>query len=146
MKNTSNKQVQIRKGTHRCDGSVLIVTLGIIAILFAMVAVTLHSTANKYLTAYQWASWQEALQGAETGADIAMNELRKDIQADSTKIAWVGWKLGKYVTINGKQVKDPDPTHYDTITSAGTWPNNHGNGGGNSTVFDIVQSSGAGSL
>ena len=146
MKDPNNKQIQIRKNTHRYDGSVLIVTLGIIAILFAMVAVTLHSTANKYLTAYQWASWQEALQGAETGADIAMNELRKDITNDSTKVAWVGWRLGKYVTVNGKTMKDPDPNHYDTITGDGTWPNNQGNGGGNSTVFRIVQPDGSSSF
>jgi len=142
MKTPNNKQIQMRKGTHRCDGSVLIVTLGIMAILFAMVAVTLQSTANKYLTAYQWASWQEALQGAETGADIAMNELRKDINANSTKIAWVGWKLGKYVTINGKKIKDPNPRNYDTIDANGYFPNNHGNGGGDSTRFTIVTGDG----
>src|SRR5436853_6292012 len=127
MKNTDNRKLQLRKRTHDCNGSVSIVTLGIIAILLMIVGITMQSTANKYLTAYQWASWQEALQGAETGADIAMNELRKDMQADSTKIPWVGWKLGKYVTVNGRTMKDPDPSHYDVITSTGTWPNNHGN-------------------
>src|SRR5438067_13805818 len=110
MKNPNNNQIQIRKGAHRCDGSVLIVTLGIIAILFAMVAVTLHSTTNKYFTAYQWASWQEALQGAESGADITMAEMRKDIQG-ATSVPWVGWKVGTYATVNGKLVKDASSEH-----------------------------------
>ena len=146
MTKTSNQLIQMRKGNHRCDGSVLIVTLGVLSILFVMVAVTLQSTANKYLTAYQWASWQEALQGAETGADIAMNEMRKEMNNDSTKIPWVGWKLGNYVTINGRIVKDPDTSHYKTIASDGTWPQNQGNGGGNSTPFKIVQPDGTSSL
>src|SRR5437762_11177009 len=127
MKNTNNKQFQVRKGTHRCDGSVLVVTLGIIAILFAMVAVTLHSTANKYFTAYQWASWQEALQGAESGADIAIAELRKDMALthnSGNTPAWAGWKMGKYGTMNGVKVRDPGS--YKTVASDGTWLDNSG--------------------
>src|SRR5438477_40699 len=142
MKNTDNRKLQLRKRTHDCNGSVSIVTLGIIAILLMIVGITMQSTANKYLTAYQWASWQEALQGAESGADIAMIEMRKDMAADSSKPAWVGWRLGKYVTVNGKKVKDSDSSHHDVIGSDGSFANNHGNGVGNGTEFNMLQPDG----
>ncbi|HST29538.1 MAG TPA: hypothetical protein VLK27_01720, partial [Chthoniobacterales bacterium] len=56
-------------------GSVLIVTLALVAILMLLIGTTFLSSANKYLTAYQWASWQEALQGAGSAADIAIAEM-----------------------------------------------------------------------
>jgi hypothetical protein len=107
------------------QGSVLLVTIGIVAILMVIVGVTLLSTTNKYFTAYQWASWQEALQGAESGADITMGEMRKDIM-NSASVPWVGWKVGTYTTLNGKQVKDAssekpiDNTGYFTKTGGST--------------------------
>src|SRR5437762_2845275 len=138
MKNTNNKQFQVRKGTHRCDGSVLVVTLGIIAILFAMVAVTLHSTANKYFTAYQWASWQEALQGAESGADLAMGELRKDADNTSATIPWAGWNLGNYVSVNGNKTLQKDVSSYKALAADGTYLDNSGGGNGNQKAFSVT--------
>lgn len=113
------------------QGSILVVTLGIVVVLMVIVAVTLMSTTNKYFTAYQWASWQEALQGAESGADIAMGEMRKDIQG-STAIPWVGWKVGTYQTVNGKQVYDDSSER--TIDNTGYFLQS---GGGNSTRFNL---------
>ena len=121
----------IRKNQQTEQGSVLLVTIGIIAILMMLVGVTLVSTTNKYFTAYQWASWQEALQGAESGADIAMGEMRKDIQSSSS-VPWVGWKVGSYVTVNGKQTYSPGSER--VIDSTGYF---NQSGGGNSTLFNL---------
>src|SRR5436190_5632907 len=113
-------------------GSVLVVTLGLIVILLAIVGVTLMSVSNKYFTAYQWASWQESLQGAESGADITMAEMRKDVQG-STSIPWVGWKVGTYtIDANGKKLLNPG-TERD-VDGTGTF-NQSGNG--NPTTFNL---------
>lgn len=109
---TASKSLQARLGgafhlrSAGEQGSVLMITLGMAAILAFIVAVTLKSTSNKYLTAYQWASWQEALQGAESGADMAMAEMRKDVNP-AVSVAFAGWKLGTYRTVNGKKATDP---------------------------------------
>lgn len=121
---------------NQSEGSVLIVTLALVAILMLLIGTTMMSTANKYFTAYQWASWQEALQGAESGADIAMAEMRKDIQASPSATPWVGWNLGNYKTVNGARQKDP--TTYKAIDSSGTFADNNGNGNGNQTAFSIA--------
>jgi hypothetical protein len=105
------------------EGSVLMVSFGIMAILLLLVAITLKSTANKYLTAYQWASWQEALQGAESGADIAMAEMRKDV--NGTSGAFAGWTA----SINGVSKQ---------LDANGYYPANQGGGGGNATLFTLT--------
>ena len=117
---------------HRKDerGSVLLVVFFIVAVLMVLIGVTLTSTTNKYFTAYQWASWQEALQGAESGADIAMGEMRKDIQG-ATSVPWVGWKVGTYATVNGKLVKDASSEH--PIDSTGYFSKS----GGSTTLFNL---------
>ena len=107
----------------REQGSVLMVSFGILTVLLLLVAITLRSTSNKYLTAYQWASWQEALQGAESGADIAMGEMRKDVTASSP--GFVGWTLN-----TGGFNK--------TIDSNGSFAANSGGGGGNTTPFNLL--------
>jgi len=81
----------LRPAGNGRDGSVMLVTILLIAILMLIVGTTMMSTVNKYFTAYQWASWQEALQGAESGADIAMAEMRKDSQG--TGSAFAGWTV-----------------------------------------------------
>ena len=112
----------------------MLVAMITVLILALMIGATLLRTTNKYFTAYQWASWQEALQGAESGADIAMAEMRKDI--NTTQTPWAGWSVGKYKTVNGVQTKDV--SSYKQIASNGTFSNNNGgNGGGNSTTFNI---------
>lgn len=122
------------------DGSVMIITLSAIAILLLVVAITLRSSTNKYLTAYQWASWQEALQGAESGADMAMAELRNDVQKKPA--AWAGWMAGKYTFVNGvKTTVKEDKLNWVTIGSDGnvTISNNSGSGGSTTSVlFNIT--------
>ena len=136
MKNDRNdKQMgSLRLASTRCDGSVMLVALITILVLLFLIGTTLMSTTNKYFTAYQWASWQEALQGAESGADVAMAELRKDVAltyAPGGGPAWAGWNAGKYKTDNG--IKKRDTTTYKSIASDGTWLDNSGGGAGNST-------------
>ncbi|HST30187.1 MAG TPA: hypothetical protein VLK27_05050, partial [Chthoniobacterales bacterium] len=72
----------------------------------------------------------------ESGADIAMAELRKDIQATPSATPWVGWNLGRYA--NGGTTKR-DTTTYKPIASDGTFADNNGGGGGNSTTFTIAR-------
>lgn len=141
--NTQNEQSHlIPRIGRKCAGSVMIITLMLVLILMLIVGTTLLSTTNKYFTAYQWASWQEALQGAESGADIAMAEMRKDIQGSSqpspSATPWVGWNLGNYKTDqNGnKSTVQKDTTTYKGIGSSGTFANNNGNG--NQTTFNIA--------
>ena len=116
-KNTlDHDRVPFRLRRKREQGSVLMVSFGIMAILLLLVAITLKSTSNKYLTAYQWASWQEALQGAESGADIAMAEMRKDVTGSGGP-AFAGWSAS--INQISKQ-----------LDSNGYYPNNQGGGGG----------------
>jgi hypothetical protein len=123
----------LRLRSRQCDGSVMLVAIITVLILLLMIGATLLRTTNKYFTAYQWASWQEALQGAESGADIAMAEMRKDISTSSTP--WVGWSVGKYKTVNGVQTKDT--SSYKAIGSDGNFLDNSGGGNGNATLFNI---------
>ena len=100
------------------------ITLISVVILMLLIAITLRSTANKYWTAFQWASWQEALQGAETGADIAMGELRKDATTSASP-AFAGWSVNQSGTIK-------------PIDSNGYWLDNSGGGSGNNVKFTVT--------
>ena len=136
--NNCREKQSLRPGSAGRDGSVMLVALITILILLAVIGTTLVSTTNKYFTAYQWASWQEALQGAESGGDIAMGELRKDVAATynaSGGTAWAGWNMGKYTTVDG--VKKRDPSTYKLIGSDGSFADNSGNGNGNITSASI---------
>src|SRR3954447_9070142 len=133
-----NQMQPLRLVSATCDGSVMLVALITILILLFLIGTTLVSTTNKYFTAYQWASWQEALQGAESGADIAMAELRNDANLTynaSTTPAWSGWAMGKYNTSNG--VKKRDTSTFKILDSNGTFADNSGNGNGNITSATV---------
>lgn len=112
----------LRLARKQREGSIMLITLALIAVLMLLLGITLRSTSNKYLTTYQWASWQEALQGAESGADIAMAEMRKDITASAP--AFAGWS----VKTNG---------NLKAIDSNGYFAANSGGGGGNNTKFTL---------
>ncbi len=49
------------------------------AVLAGVAASLLLVTSSRYQTSYQSASWQESIIGAESGVDLAMNELRKRV-------------------------------------------------------------------
>ena len=50
-----------------------------VAVLAGIAASLLLITTSRYETTYQSASWQESIIGAESGVDLAMNELRKRV-------------------------------------------------------------------
>jgi len=69
--------------------SVLLLALGWVAILAVIAGTTLFVIQNKHRQAFQATSWQDALVAAESGVDLAVNELRKTLADPST--AWQGW-------------------------------------------------------
>ncbi len=71
------------------NGSTMLVALMFLGILMAVGGATFLAVQNRYRQVHQNASWQEALLAAESGIDLAVNELRKDLHAPGT--AWVGW-------------------------------------------------------
>jgi hypothetical protein len=64
-----------RRGERAKRGSVLVLSLFCVAILSFLLASTLLTSENGYHVAFQTASWQEAIQGAEAGVDLAMAAL-----------------------------------------------------------------------
>lgn len=77
--------------SSRKQGVAMIMAAITIAILAIILSTTLRIVASRYNTSFQASSWQEALQGAESGADIAMVQLRAMAQ-DPTN-PWTGWTL-----------------------------------------------------
>ena len=69
-------------GCHQA-GSVLTIAVLTLAILSLIAAGTLTVVSSKYNSTFQASSWQESLQGAEAGVDIAMSALATD--------SWTGW-------------------------------------------------------
>src|ERR1700704_5595329 len=70
-------------GCHQA-GSVLAIAVLSLAILSLIAAGTLAVVSSKYNSTFQASSWQESLEGAEAGVDIAMAALAAD--------SWTGWK------------------------------------------------------
>ena len=70
-------------GSHQA-GSVLAIAVLTLAILSLIAAGTLAVVSSKYNSTFQASSWQESLQGAEAGVDIAMAAL--------TANSWAGWQ------------------------------------------------------
>ena len=66
----------IRRLPSQNSGSVLVLALGWIAVLASIAVSTLLVIQSKYRQAFQTASWQDALVAAESGVDMAVNELR----------------------------------------------------------------------
>jgi len=67
----------------------------VVAILIFLVVITviagttLTNLNGSYRKAFQAAAWQEALNAAEAGVDLAMKELRNTVAGDES--AWTGW-------------------------------------------------------
>ncbi|HJT81843.1 MAG TPA: hypothetical protein VJ719_11650, partial [Chthoniobacterales bacterium] len=134
-----DRKERLRLAAGERGGSVMLVALITILVLLLVIGTIMVSTTNKYFTAYQWASWQEALQGAESGADIAMAELRKDVAVTNNAagtLPWVGWNLGKYKTVNGVKVRDTST--YKLVANDGTY--NDGNSGSGNNIAVSVSS------
>ena len=116
-------------------GGALVLALVTIVILSALLGTLLRSVSGKYWTAFQVASWEEALFAAEGGADVAMVALRKSVQKDAS--AWTGWTVVKK---NGSASSttpgliglavDDNLTYTATLTTHG--------GEGNSTLSSTI--------
>jgi hypothetical protein len=84
-----------------------------IAVMSLVVALTLSIVSSKYGTTFQASSWQESLQGAEAGVDIAMAALNTG--------DWTGWSTQNGTPPRGTPSGgsaaggNPDSTHYNYI-------------------------------
>lgn len=69
------------------SGSVLVMALCVLVLLSTILGTTLLVSANRYHAAWQASSWQEALSGAEAGADLAVAAINTD--------NWTDWNVVK---------------------------------------------------
>ena len=60
-------------------GGALVMVMIIICVLSVVAASLLLTTVSRYHTTFQSATWQESIVAAESGVDMAMNELRKRV-------------------------------------------------------------------
>lgn len=77
-------------GTRENEGSILVWTVVIIAILSILGAEVLRVVSSKSQSALQTSIWQEALLAAESGIDLGIVELRKSLFPPPNH-AWEGW-------------------------------------------------------
>src|SRR3954470_12423639 len=75
--------------SSRIGGSTLVISLIFLTVLFAAGGVTFTILQNRYRQVHQNATWQEALLASESGVDLAVNEMRKELY-DPTN-AWADW-------------------------------------------------------
>jgi hypothetical protein len=80
----------MRAPNSKTDGSILVWTVLVIAILSLLAAEVLRLVSIKYEHAIQTATWQEALLAAESGIDLGIIELRKSLYP-APNGAWSGW-------------------------------------------------------
>ena len=71
------------------NGSTMLVALIFLGILMAVGGATFLAVQSRYRQVHQNATWQEALLAAESGIDLAVNEIRKELYAPGT--AWTAW-------------------------------------------------------
>lgn len=93
--------------TYR-TGTALITALTCAAIIATAGAVTLAIVSSKNRAIHQGAAWKEALLTAESGVEMAMNEVRKNLF--DPEHAWEGWHASA------------DPTLYPISTAPGASP------------------------
>src|SRR6476469_2821802 len=72
------------------QGSVLLWTVLVIAILSLFAMEVLRAVSGRFQVGLQTAAWQEALVAAESGIDLAIVELRKSLYP-APNHAWEGW-------------------------------------------------------
>ncbi|MBE7156983.1 MAG: hypothetical protein INR62_00860, partial [Rhodospirillales bacterium] len=76
---------------RREAGSALVMVMLMTAVLAGVAASLLLVTSSRYQTTFQSASWQEAIIGAESGVDLAMNELRKRVTQGPSASFQLNW-------------------------------------------------------
>ncbi len=99
----------IRPALHRRDaGGILVTTLLLVALMSMMTAATLYRVGSRYSSTYQSMCWNEALNSAEGGADLAIVALNKSLTSPNT--AWAGWTPSDATTFP-KTYAPPIPDH-----------------------------------
>jgi type II secretory pathway pseudopilin PulG len=85
----ARKSARVHCGEH---GSILVVALVVIAVLAAVGGFVLESATRKYHNLHQAQAWQEAIQAAESGVDLAVASLKATISSGTNaSAAWDGW-------------------------------------------------------
>jgi len=85
------------KSCRSIEGSVLIVTLGMVIILSVMVGSTLDLILQQQKLSKQTLAWNQAVYGAEAGVDIAWNELNRLTAINTNGTFMSGWTLSSGV-------------------------------------------------
>ncbi len=82
--------------THRRAGSVFLLSVGILALLAILSSLVFTIVSNRHRQAFQTASWHEAMIAAESGVDIAVTAIQRQLSSDSTERAKAiqSWPLG----------------------------------------------------
>jgi type II secretory pathway pseudopilin PulG len=80
----------MKRSQSRTEGSILVWTVVVVAILSLLAAEVLRVVSIKYQSAIQTSVWQESLLAAESGIDLAIVELRKSL-LPAPNHAWEGW-------------------------------------------------------
>jgi hypothetical protein len=110
---------------HSQQGSTLVMALTSLSVLAFAAAGVFYFIANRYETAFQSSSWDEALVVAESGVDTAMQAFNQSSDPNS----WTGW------TYSASSTKYPYPHWtYGTATSPGNTISPH-TGDGNNKMF-----------
>ncbi len=94
-----------------------------VAVLAGIAASLLLITTSRYETTYQSASWQESIIGAESGVDLAMNELRKRVTQGPRASFQQSWTTtnaaGKTFADNGQAFPATGSRAYTLATHLG---------------------------
>ena len=98
-------------------------------VLAGIAATLLLTTTSRYQTTYQSASWQESIIGAESGIDLAMNELRKRVTQGPSASFQLDW-----TTKNAAGTTYPDDGHAFPTTNTQAYTLATHLGEGNTTV------------
>src|SRR5713101_3284582 len=73
-------------------GTILVIALITITIMTLLCATSLYVTSQNTNSVMQTASWQQALTGAESAVDQAINALNLNVQPSNSAWAWTNWK------------------------------------------------------
>ncbi len=80
----------MKKSNGRQNGSILLWTMLVTAILSLFAVEVMRAVSSRYQLGMQTAAWQESLMAAESGVDLAVVELRKSLYPTPNH-AWEGW-------------------------------------------------------
>jgi hypothetical protein len=110
-------------------GSALIAVLFAASVLMIIAGVLTQAIPPAYRTAFESASWQESLQAAEAGGDLAISSIQASAP-DPTANPWTGW-TNATGSVNG-------PWTYNGLTAASLALAHAGEGNTNATLAQLT--------